>query len=176
MGVAQLGGADCLAGRAHTRGTDHVRAVDKRNTPPPPGLDHLLVLREDGVRSAPYVGVSREHHYGRYVCRRLTVEVRHPPGLDLLQGPGCLPGGGTLHRDAAHHLTATCPAQISFGGKRWGVYGPMRAQHSDDRTGDVWPGLLDNYTTTSQRWFNMSREKYSDDIYTVNVPRPNVIQ
>ena len=173
MGVAQPGGADCLAGRAHTRGTDHVRAVDKRNTPPPPGLDHLLVLREDGVRSAPYVGVSREHHYGRYVCRHLTVEVRHPPSLDLLQGPGCLPGGGTLHRDAAHHLTATCPAQISFGGKRWGVCGPMRAQHSDDRTRDGW---MDNYTTTSQRWFNTSREKYSDDIDTVQVPRPNVIQ
>ena len=75
MGVAQLGGADCLAGRAHTRGTDHVRAVDKRNTPPPPGLDHLLVLREDGAHRAPYVSVSREHHSGRYVCFVLLMVV-----------------------------------------------------------------------------------------------------
>ena len=93
MGVAQPGGADCLAGLAHTHGADNIRAVEKRNTPPLPGLDHLLVLREGGARRAPYIGVSREHHYGRYVCRRLTVEIRHPSGLDLLQGPGCLSGG-----------------------------------------------------------------------------------
>ena len=117
-GQQQPGGADGLAGLAHTRGADHVRAVDERNTPPTPGLDHLLVLREDGARRARHVGVSREHHSGRYVCRRLTVEIRHPPGLDLLQGPGCLSGG-----------------ENGGGG-----------------------------------------EKYSDDIDTVQVPRPNVIQ